>query len=332
MTSEAHPGQAERPTATDVEYICIGGAGNKSAAFFGILRAMEANYGNLHRKDWREFTASLKGTAGTSAGALAALVIYLGLEVAMVMDICRHLIDDIANVFTTPDIGNLVDKYGMDNCAYMRSVISHILRAAGLCEDTTFASMDRLMRREFACTGTNLNTRRGVVFSTRTSPHMKVVDAVSISMNMPVLFAPVKYDGDLYVDGSLTIRVPHNFFDFAKTEFWLIRPAPRAEISSWRDFVRCLVDLQPDSTFEEDNPNVLWIKAFGEEEYAFDFVNTRMRHGSQGQMQAGYVSAMQYLYPDLPCVCVGLIRWVLSCCNLNDAAAAFVTDPYTEEA
>jgi predicted acylesterase/phospholipase RssA len=315
-----------------VEYLSIGGAGNRAPVFFGVLRAMQAS--SIHGQTWQEFSTSLKGTAGSSAGALAALTICLGLDADTVTNICMHLLDDIANVFTNPDIGNLVDNYGIDNCGYLRSVISRILRTAGLCEDTTFANMERLIRCEFACTGTNLNTRRGEIFSGRMTPNMKVVDAVAISMNVPVLFAPVRHGDDLYVDGSLTIRAPCAHFDFDRTEFWLLQPSARSDINSWRDFVRCLMDLQTDSMLQvERSSHVLWIQPYGAEEPVFDFMGAKMRTASQLQMQAGYVSAMRYIYPGFDQLCARLLTCVVRCCVVvseTDAAAA-AADQCTEE-
>lgn len=314
-----------------VEYLSIGGAGNRAPVFFGVLRAMQAS--RARGRSWQEFSRSLKGTSGSSAGALAALAICLCLDVDTVTSICMHLIDDMSNVFTKPDIGNLIDNYGIDSSAYLRSVISRVLRSAGLSEDVTFANMERLLRREFACTGTNLNTRKGETFSSRTTPHMKVVDAVAISMNVPVLFSPVLHEGDMYVDGSLTIRVPHAHFDSAKTEFWLLQPSPRSEISSWRDFVRCLMDLQTDTMMlgVECSPYVLWIRPYGEEEPLFDFMGAKMRTASQQQMQAGYVSAMRYLHPDFDRLCARFVTYVVRCVMVSDSAAAVATGQCIEE-
>ena len=277
--------------------------------------------------------AGLKGTSGSSAGALTALVLYLGMDTKTVEGICMHLLGDISNVLSHPDIGNLVEKYGIGSCAYMRSIISSVLRAAGLCEDATFVHMDRLIRKEFACTGTNLNTRRGEIFSSKTTPNMKVVDAIVISMSIPILFPPLQHNGDLYVDGSLTITVPHDLFDDAETEFWLIKPTARMQIASWRDFLISLTELTTAPfTQLKQHRETLWIAPVGSSP-PFDFLGESARNMTQVQILAGYQSAMAHMFPHFSGTVAALVQLVAVCRRLNDEndASGIASGRCTEE-
>ena len=112
-----------------------------------------------------------------------------------------------------------------------------------------------------------------------------------------------------------------------------MQPSARNDINSWRDFVRCLVDLQTDSMLDvQRNPHVLWIRPFGADEPIFDFMGAKMRTASQRQMQAGYVSAVRYLYPAFDEVCEKLLTLVVRCAMVSaDDAAAAAADQCTEE-
>lgn len=50
---------------------------------------------------------------------------------------------------------------------------------------------------------TNLDKQAIKVFSTKDTPNMSVAQAVHASMAIPGVFAPVKIDGDLFVDGGI---------------------------------------------------------------------------------------------------------------------------------
>lgn len=50
---------------------------------------------------------------------------------------------------------------------------------------------------------TNLNRQAGRVFSTHSDPNMSVARAVRASMSIPGVFAPVRIDGEMYVDGGV---------------------------------------------------------------------------------------------------------------------------------
>ena len=65
--------------------------------------------------------------------------------------------------------------------------------------------------------GTNLSTGYGEVFSVEHTPNMRILDAVRVSMSIPLFFSAVRAaSGDVYVDGGLMNNYPVKLFDRRK--------------------------------------------------------------------------------------------------------------------
>lgn len=84
-------------------------------------------------------------------------------------------------------------------------------------ERVTFIKFNEATGIDLVMTGTNLSTRRPMIFSGVESPDFPVAEAVAISMNLPIVYKPVAvtarvngedhYQG-LYVDGGLLNNLP----------------------------------------------------------------------------------------------------------------------------
>src|SRR5262245_4647006 len=60
--------------------------------------------------------------------------------------------------------------------------------------DITFAELHERKFKDLYITGTSLNEQRLLIFSYQTYPHMKIKDAVRISMSIPLYFKAVIID------------------------------------------------------------------------------------------------------------------------------------------
>ena len=84
----------------------------------------------------------------------------------------------------------------------------------------SFKDFYKLTGMDLRVTGTNLTTKRPFVFSVKNSPSFPVMEAVGISMTIPLLFKPVvvqdgtnEVDGGLWVDGGTLNNLPLHVFD-----------------------------------------------------------------------------------------------------------------------
>ncbi len=61
-------------------------------------------------------------------------------------------------------------------------------------------------------TGANLTQKRKRVFSTLHTPHVSLAKAVRISISLPLVFQPVHFESETYVDGGIALNAPTNVF------------------------------------------------------------------------------------------------------------------------
>ncbi len=96
-------------------------------------------------------------------------------------------------------------------------------------KSVTFKELYEITKVELVITGTNVTKHRPLEFSHKLTPNMSVAGAVSISMNIPLLFKPIrvdykneigsdpdKYKG-FWVDGGLLHNLPLHAFDYYYT-------------------------------------------------------------------------------------------------------------------
>tara|TARA_B110000503_G_scaffold122546_1_gene187229 strand:- start:769 stop:1524 length:756 start_codon:yes stop_codon:yes gene_type:complete len=171
-----------------MKYLVLGPA---SMAIFSLMGALKARESHL---------VEVREISGSSAGAILALFLALGMSIDEILDVSLKL--DIPN-FVKIRLGSFFTKFGF---ASMTPIRKKLVEICGC--DPTFAELEMKIHISAFC----LNTNETEYFSKDTHPNMKVIDAVCMSMAIPLIFACGKYDGKTYVDGGTQEQYPINPF------------------------------------------------------------------------------------------------------------------------
>jgi hypothetical protein len=229
------------------KYLSIAGAGTKGIVYTGILEAIEdmlATEGSISYDEWRD---NLLGLSGTSAGAIIALFIILGTK----KEVRRkyvHMTSNMNDLIPCPDVGLLISDFGWENGDAFKTIIQGILEDSGLSANSTLGDIKRLLRKDFACVVTDLQTSNPIVLSNETEPEIRVCDAIFMSACIPFIFRPMKYKNYLLVDGGLTCNLPRVFVE-EETYFWYINHREfELKVENWSAFLQsiafCSLNLQ----------------------------------------------------------------------------------------
>jgi NTE family protein len=194
--------------------------------------------GAIVELDKKGMLAPVERVAGTSAGAITATLMALGYSAKEIADIIYQLklqkFSDGRFIFLG-GINRLVKNYGWYKgdkfTRWIEDIIEHKTGNAHI----TFQELHRLRGeshfRDLYITGTSLTKQRAVVFSYETYPHMKIKDAVRISMSIPLFFKAVLIDNtgniihkkdnqregvEVMVDGGIIANFPIQIFDSTK--------------------------------------------------------------------------------------------------------------------
>ena len=186
------------------------GIGLKVLAYVGALKGLEK----------RGVLQNIERVAGTSTGAINAVLVGLGYSSDQQTNIMNRLdfekfINDDSGFFNT---NRLLIEFGWHRGDYFRTWIANLIKKKTGNQNATFAQVHEQKKakgfRDIYIAGANLSTKFIEVFSHMHTPRMCVADAARISMSIPFLFAsPRSPRGDIYVDGGVLNYLPIKIFD-----------------------------------------------------------------------------------------------------------------------
>ena len=186
------------------------GGGVKGIAYVGAIQELEN----------QQIMKNIKRVGGTSAGAINAVLLALGYTLKETQKIMMELnfnnfMDDSWGFVR--DSNRLISEFGWYRGDFFRTWIGDLIGQKTGNEFSTFNDLSNKGFLDLYLVGTNLSTGYSEVFSTEHTPRMRVVDAVRISMSIPLFFASVRdFRNDVFVDGGLFNNYPIKLFDREK--------------------------------------------------------------------------------------------------------------------
>jgi predicted acylesterase/phospholipase RssA len=167
-----------------MKYLVLGPASMGIYAMIGALKVRESKL------------VDVKEISGSSAGSILALFLALGMSVDEIYDVALNL---NVSKFVKICIKSFFNKCGFVDMGPIRNKLVDICGC-----DPTFEELDMKIYVSAFC----LNTSTTEYFSRDTHPKMKVIDAVCMSMAIPLIFACGEFEGKTYVDGATQEQIP----------------------------------------------------------------------------------------------------------------------------
>ena len=199
------------PPSGGYRHLVLEGGGVKGAAYAGALKVLDQN----------QLLGKVDGVAGTSAGAITALLLALGYSAQEVMDVLLDLdFSRFKDGRELADVDRLFTRYGWYKGDFALCLFECLVEKKTGDRRTTFAQLEERRRaqpeagfRELRVFGTDVNAHAWVEFSARTHPEVALADAARISMSIPLFFAAREFQGHVFVDGGVLINYPIGAFD-----------------------------------------------------------------------------------------------------------------------
>ena len=204
--------------------LVLEGGGIRGLAYPGAIKVLEE----------KGIINNIERVAGSSAGAITALMIGLGYNSHEMDSVFQSLqiqeFNDGKNIFGK--IHRLKKEYGIFKGEKFEKWLSSLVKYKTGNANTTFEDLHLLHQnnnrfKDVYCTGTNVTKQRLQIFSWEQTPSMQLKTAIHISGCIPVYYKPVAIDSawsevsiknnknkfDLYVDGGMINNYPVNMFD-----------------------------------------------------------------------------------------------------------------------
>ena len=190
------------------------GGGVKGIAYVGVLEKLNE----------KGILQNIERVAGTSAGAMVAVLVGLGHTAKEISEILWDI--NFQNFMDSSwgyirDINRLINDYGWYKGDFFRDLMGGYIKNKTGDSETTFGQLEAMRKKgksfkEIHLIGTDLSTGYSKVFNASNTPDVKIADAARISMSIPLFFAAVKgVNGDdhVYVDGGLLDNFAIKIFD-----------------------------------------------------------------------------------------------------------------------
>jgi NTE family protein len=180
--------------------LCFSGGGTTCISFIGVLKYLvDNNYLNL---------LLIKNFVGTSGGAITAFLLSLNYSID---DIYEFILSfNFKTLENNNQLNNLFKNNGFNNGTKFNYLFSQFIYNKLNINNITFQELFNLTNNKLLIIGTNYSKGCEEIFSYDTTPNMSIIIALRISMSIPVLFTPVYYNSNYYVDGALINNFPFN--------------------------------------------------------------------------------------------------------------------------
>ncbi len=194
-----------------IENLVFKGGGVLGIAYAGAIEALEKE----------GILSGVKRTAGTSAGAVAAVLISLGYSSNEIVKVLgntnfKKFQDDLNPL-------KLTKKYGLYRGEKLLKWIQEIIHQKKGNKDLTFAELENQGYKTLKVFASDLNTTSLTEFSCDKTPNVKIAESIRASMSIPLFFDAWKFPDEqpnnhIYVDGGVLYNYPITAFgDLDKT-------------------------------------------------------------------------------------------------------------------
>ncbi len=205
--------------------LALEGGGVRGIAYAGAFKVLEE----------KSVLQNIEKVAGSSAGAIAGLMISIGYSAKDIDSILMELPIERFNDGKGGVIGKygrVKHKFGIYKGDRFESWLKELVKNKTGNEELTFKELHALhlqnkLYKDLYCTGTNISKQQLEIFSYEHTPDMPVALAVRISGGIPFYFQPIALDDRLqkikkgdstsfinyYVDGGMLCNYPISMFD-----------------------------------------------------------------------------------------------------------------------
>ena len=209
----AAPSTLKRNPSLDIEFLAFSGGGVSGLSYIGVLMEFQK----------RNLLEGIKYLVGSSSGALICTLVALGASPEFILHKLTTV--NLSSFFTAlgheykknnPLSKFLCGYYGIPEfiknfgvCSsqpFMNWYASCILELGYSC-GLTFAELYEKTGIHLVITTCCLNTKTTLYLSRSSYPHMKIVEAVNMSILLPFILQPVQFD-DPHLPESVTNNCP----------------------------------------------------------------------------------------------------------------------------
>ena len=191
----------DRENTFPIKCLSISGGGHNGFSSAGIF--MET-YNKLWDYD------SIESIYGTSSGTIVGVIIALKLDIDNVVEyILNRPIDNLLT-FDSRRVLSLVNDSGMYGSEIFKEFLKPLFAAADIDLNINLKDFFEHTKINLNMYTSEVNSFESVVLNHETFPDLSVIDAVSMSAAIPIIFKPFVFNDKYYFDGGFFKGSPYS--------------------------------------------------------------------------------------------------------------------------
>ena len=183
--------------------LVIGGAASLNIAVVGVLQELQPYLHKINR------------LLGVSSGSIIATLIAIGCTPEEIRDYFDSV--DLSkfkiNYYDPTIYYSLIMKRGIHDSNKFRKLIEKILLDKTGIKDITFKQIYEIYGKTLVIPVTCVNKRQQFFYNHVSNPEMVVSHVIQMSCCLPIIFTPVVFKSDVFLDGGLVDNFPLYYFN-----------------------------------------------------------------------------------------------------------------------
>jgi len=179
-----------------MEHIVISSAGPNGLIQLGMLaQLLESSYFSLD---------TIKSIQGTSAGSILAVLLCLKVPIEEIVD---YFIKRPLHKWFKLDVSHFMQTNGIVSSEFS-DLVAPLFHIQDIPLTITMKELYDLSSIDLHIYTTCVTKVEAVDLHYTTFPDLPVIQAIAMSCSIPLLFPPVQYQGDYFIDGGLFMHCP----------------------------------------------------------------------------------------------------------------------------
>jgi len=213
-----------------IEHVSISSAGPNGLVQIGMIgRAIEIGILDLNL---------VKSIHGTSAGSMLAVLLAMRIPIQEMID---YLVMRPWHKWAKLDLEQFMAKKGCISIDYISNIVIPFFHAYDFPETITMLELFDKTGIDVHIYSTAVTTMSMVDINHLTFPNLEVIKAICMSSAIPILFTPVQYEKEYYIDGGMLTRCPILSYPKEDCIYFLIDYKPCVDIETPLGFIQHII-------------------------------------------------------------------------------------------
>jgi hypothetical protein len=183
--------------SNDIDTLCFSSGGVQGISFLASIKYFIDNkYIDLDK---------ITTYVGTSVGSIICFLFLIGYTPDELINFI--LTFDFSEIEPDFDLNSIYEDFGCDNGNKLINIIKRLALKKINLDKISMYDLYLLTKKKLIINTTNFTTGIETILSYKKTPNLCIFKAIRMSSSVPIIFTPVSYNNDYFIDGALTNHI-----------------------------------------------------------------------------------------------------------------------------